>query len=225
MQHTIEENASHHAGLMDQIYKRQRFIYDASRKYYLLGRDQLITALNAPENSTILEVGCGTGRNLICTAKQYQSAAVYGVDISTEMLKTAGRSIYKANLAQRINLAKGDATNFNPQTTFGINQFDRIFISFSLSMIPSWQDALNHSLSLLNPAGELHIVDFGECDQLPKPFKTALYKWLALFHVHPIPNMPEKLQAIAKQNNCSCEVKFLYGAYSLLASFKKTPTQ
>ncbi len=33
---------------MDAIYRYQRFIYDASRKYYLLGRDRLIEELAPP---------------------------------------------------------------------------------------------------------------------------------------------------------------------------------
>ena len=43
------DGASHsskaHGGLMDAIYRRQRHIYDATRKYYLLGRDRLIADL------------------------------------------------------------------------------------------------------------------------------------------------------------------------------------
>lgn len=34
------------AALMDAIYRRQRHIYDASRKFYLLGRDGLIADLD-----------------------------------------------------------------------------------------------------------------------------------------------------------------------------------
>ena len=33
---------------MDAIYRRQRFIYDATRRYYLFGRDRLIGSLKPP---------------------------------------------------------------------------------------------------------------------------------------------------------------------------------
>ena len=33
---------------MDVIYRRQRFIYDATRRYYLFGRDRLIADLPRP---------------------------------------------------------------------------------------------------------------------------------------------------------------------------------
>ncbi len=35
-----------HAKLMDRVYRSQSGFYDLTRKYYLLGRDQLIEKLN-----------------------------------------------------------------------------------------------------------------------------------------------------------------------------------
>ncbi|HSO42957.1 MAG TPA: hypothetical protein VLR47_08995, partial [Rhodospirillales bacterium] len=63
---------------MDRIYRHQRHLYDATRKYYLLGRDQLIADLAPPEGGTVLEIGCGTGRNLIAAARAYPSASLSG---------------------------------------------------------------------------------------------------------------------------------------------------
>jgi len=37
-----------HAELMDSTYKFQRLIYDATRRYYLLGRDHLVEELKPP---------------------------------------------------------------------------------------------------------------------------------------------------------------------------------
>lgn len=207
--------------LMDKIYRNQRFIYNASRKYYLLGRDELISELSPPVGAKVLELGCGTGRNLICAAKRYTHCDFYGVDISTEMLKTAGNSIFRAKLQNNIHLAQGDATNFNPEIAFGEASFERIFISFSLSMIPEWQSVITNALLLLKPGGELHIVDFGECKQYPYLFRKALYGWLSLFHVHPIANFPFLLSDIAEQNDARSEIKNLYGSYSVKAVLKK----
>ena len=76
------------AARMDAIYARQRHFYDLTRKYYLLGRDALIDGLAPPTSPTILEVGCGTARNLIATARSWPDARCYGIDISAEMLVT-----------------------------------------------------------------------------------------------------------------------------------------
>ena len=54
-----------HGDLMDRLYRHQRHIYDLTRKYYLLGRDELIAELDPPPHGTVLEIGCGTGRNLL----------------------------------------------------------------------------------------------------------------------------------------------------------------
>ena len=42
------------AALMDRIYRRQRHVYDVTRKYYLLGRDELIEGLAPPADSRVL---------------------------------------------------------------------------------------------------------------------------------------------------------------------------
>src|ERR1700721_738184 len=52
------------AGLMDRMYRRQRHIYDLTRKFYLLGRDQMIDRLAPPPDARVLEIGGGTGANL-----------------------------------------------------------------------------------------------------------------------------------------------------------------
>ena len=74
---------------MNRMYRHQRHIYDASRRFYLLGRDTLIERLNPPAGGHVLELGCGTGRNLVAAARRYPLAAFYGCDISSEMLKSA----------------------------------------------------------------------------------------------------------------------------------------
>ncbi len=174
-----------HAGRMDAIYKSQRHIYDLTRKYYLLGRDRLINGLAPPPGGSVLEVGCGTGRNLILAARRWPEARLFGLDISEAMLETAAANIAKAGLSDRIRFAPADATHFVPQTLFGEAAFDRIFQSYTLSMIPNWQGALQEGVRHLASTGELHVVDFGQQEHLPAPFRKALFAWLARFHVEP----------------------------------------
>ena len=82
--------------LMDRIYRRQRHFYDLTRKYFLLGRDHLIRELQPPAGGSVMEIGCGTGRNLIAAARAYPEARLFGLDISSAMLATA-----RANIRQR----------------------------------------------------------------------------------------------------------------------------
>ena len=200
---------------MDAIYRRQRFIYDATRRYYLLGRDRLIGSLKPPLGGAVLEVGCGTARNLIRAAKRYPDARFYGIDISEAMLKSARTSVARRGLRSRVALGQGDATAFQPAALFGRDAFDRIYVSYSLSMIPPWQDALKHAMSQLAPRGELHIVDFGEFAGYPAILRHAQLAWLRRFSVVPIPGMQAKIAALAEEAGLTATAESLYGGYAI----------
>jgi S-adenosylmethionine-diacylgycerolhomoserine-N-methlytransferase len=183
--------------LMNRIYRHQRYIYNATRKYYLLGRDRLIAEIGAGEGARVLEIGCGTGRNLIMTARKYPGALCFGIDLSTEMLDSATRAIARAGLASRVRVAHADATQFDPESLFDVGQFDRIFISYSLSMIPPWQSVIDGAMAHLAPGGELRIVDFGGQERLPAVFRRLLWRWLNAFHVTPRDDLEAVLTARA----------------------------
>jgi S-adenosylmethionine-diacylgycerolhomoserine-N-methlytransferase len=183
------------ADLMNRTYRRQRHIYDFTRKYYLLGRDRMIAQLLPKDGERVLEIGCGTGRNLIAAARRYPRAQFFGVDVSTEMLASAVRAIARAGMSSRIRVAHGDATRLDPAAWFGTAQFERIFISYSLSMIPDWRTVLDAAISCLAPGGELHIVDFGGQEGLPAAFRRSLRRWLALFHVAPCDELEGALRS------------------------------
>src|SRR6202047_808288 len=118
---------------MNRMYRRQRHIYDGTRRYYLLGRDQLIARLNPAAGATVLEIGCGTGRNLVLAARLHPEARFFGIDVSTEMLTSAIAAISRAGLAGHVRVAHGDASSFDSKRLFGIAQFDHVMISYSLS--------------------------------------------------------------------------------------------
>src|SRR5207248_267479 len=66
-----KSEAPDHAALMDKVYRRQRYFYDFTRKYYLFGRDRAIHELRLPAGARLVEVGCGTARNLVRIARRY----------------------------------------------------------------------------------------------------------------------------------------------------------
>lgn len=181
-----------HAALMDEVYRGQRHIYDFTRKYYLFGRDTLIQGLDARAGMRVLEVACGTGRNLAKIAKAWPGVRLFGLDISAEMLKSA-----RAALGAEARLGEGDACAFDPQGLLGEPAFERIVLSYSLSMIPDWEGAFDHAAGQLAPGGQLHIVDFGDLGGMPGPFAAGLRVWLAKFHVTPRAAMPAVAARIA----------------------------
>jgi len=203
-----------HGALMDQVYKNQRHIYDLTRRYYLLGRDRLIAELAPPVDGTVLEVGCGTGRNLITAAYLNGKARYYGMDISNEMLETARANAARSSHGKSILFAQGDATCFDPKAAFGIEKFDRVFMSYTISMIPVWKDAIADALRHVAPGGSLHVVDFGQQERLPGWFRSGLFKWLELFHVSPRADMQDVLAAAAKNAGATLTFTPLYRGYA-----------
>lgn len=171
---------SDHAALMDRVYRWQRPIYDLTRKYYLFGRDRLIRELDAKPGMAVLEIGCGTGRNLAMVGCTWRGVRLHGLDISSEMLREARRKLGRASV-----LALGDATRFDAQALLGREGFERVMLSYALSMIPDWQAALAQAAATVAPGGSLHVVDFGDCAGLPRPLRALLTGWLARFHVTP----------------------------------------
>jgi S-adenosylmethionine-diacylgycerolhomoserine-N-methlytransferase len=191
---------------MNRMYRRQRHIYDGTRRYYLLGREKLIAGLQPAAGASVLEIGCGTGRNLVLAARLYPDARFFGIDVSTEMLTSAISAISRRGLADRIRVAHGDGTAFDPQTLFGARSFDHIFISYSLSMIPGWRRVLKEAASRLKPGGRLHIVDFGNQERLPAMARALLRRWLAMFDVKPRDDLARVLSAMA--DSTSADLKF-----------------
>jgi len=203
--------------LMDRIYRRQRHIYDLTRKFYLLGRDGLIAGLSPPPDAGVLEIGCGTGRNLIKLARTYPNTLCYGLDVSAVMLETASNAIARAGLSNRIRLAHADASSFDPLVLFGRAFFDRVVFSYTLSMIPPWREALRRAAACLSPTGSLHVVDFGDQASSPPLFRAALEGWLALFHVTPRLSLAAALTDVARTRGLRCRTISSFRGYALCA--------
>ena len=213
----LNAQSESHAKSMDRIYRRQRHIYDVTRAYYLLGRDGLLDDLALKAGESVLEIGCGTGRNLVGAAKRYPQARLYGLDISREMLQSAGSALQRASAESRVRLAIADATKFDAAALFGAAQFDCVYFSYTLSMIPNWHGAIAQAVQVLKPGGRLHVVDFGGCENLPRPFKSVLKIWLGKFQVSPREGLEAGLQEIAACAGAHLQVSRPYRGYAIQA--------
>ncbi|MBB93950.1 MAG: SAM-dependent methyltransferase [Rhodobacteraceae bacterium] len=209
----MTETSQAHDRLMDDIYRYQRRIYDVTRKYYLLGRDELIDRMDPAPDAHILEIACGTGRNLDRIDQRYPGRHLYGLDISEEMLTSA-----RTKLGDRAMLAQGDACWFAPQALFGRDGFDHVVLSYSLSMIPDWQSAITEALRHTAPGGHVHIVDFGDQGDLPGGFRTLLHAWLARFHVTPRDDLGAVLQVLSGDRPVTVDHGWLYRRYAQIAT-------
>ncbi len=206
---------------MDRMYRWQKYIYDFTRKPYLLGRDKLIGELSPPDGGRVLEIGCGTGRNLVMAARHWPRARFYGSDVSGEMLERAEWNIARAGMGERVTLVQADATETGARPLFGEMAFERIYFSYTLSMIPGWHAALEKAIGQLAPGGALLIADFGDMREWPDLPRRGLAAWLNLFDVEPRTGLEAALRSLAREHGLCCDFVRLYGGYAFLAALRK----
>lgn len=206
---------------IENIYKWQTSFYDFFRKYYLFGRDDTIFSLNL-KNQNVLEIGSGTGRNLILLAKLYPSCQFYGIDLSPSMLKYAKSRIHKEKLSHCISLHFGNAGEIDTFKQINNSEkMDKILFFYSLSMMDNPVNALKNSLSFLSKKGELYIVDFSSHNQMPKLFSAIHKKWLRLFHVEYKKEVFDYLKTLTEENMGNLEYFSSIGNYYEVLKFRK----
>ena len=202
---------------MDRMYRMQRYFYDLTRKYYLLGRDQLLDDMNIQRGERVLEAGCGTARNLIVLAKRHPDAMFYGLDASAAMLETAQAKADAAGV-KNVVLKTALADDFTADGTFELSEkFDKIFFSYSISMIPPWRESIENALNNVKRGGEVFIVDFYDQRDLPGPFRSFLKWWLMKFHVKFWPELMPYLESLPH----NVVIRPLFRRYSFIASIKQ----
>ncbi len=180
---------------MNRTYRFQRHVYDVTRPIFLPGRDRLLRGITVSPGGAVLEVGCGTGRNLRVLARKLPEVDLYGLDISSEMLRTAATRL-PAALSPRVRFARAPAGQTDLREPFGrVRPFDAIVFSYSLSMMPDREAVLASALAALASRGAIHLVDFGGFENWPRPARRAALAWLAAWQVHPEPTGASILRA------------------------------
>jgi S-adenosylmethionine-diacylgycerolhomoserine-N-methlytransferase len=172
-----------HLQNVDRYYRFHSQIYDATRWSFLFGRTALIQQIpSLPANPHILEVGCGTGRNLIHLKQRFHDAQITGVDVSADMLDKARNKITDSSV--RLKKLRYGSGNLNKTS------FDLILLSYSLTMMgakhPQIMTRLKNDLA---PDGYLAVVDFHT-----SPF-SWFRKWMSINHVDFSGNLYPRLKA------------------------------
>lgn len=159
---------------LERYYRFHARIYDATRWSFLFGRADLVgrvAALRTPSN--ILEIGCGTGRNLARLARRFPRARLTGLDLSADMLARARRCLEPHG--DRIALVR---QAYVRPLSDDEPRFDLIVFSYCLSMIdPGWEQVVASAGLDLRPDGSIAAVDFHDS---PSP---SFRRWMGVNHV------------------------------------------
>jgi S-adenosylmethionine-diacylgycerolhomoserine-N-methlytransferase len=207
-------NADQQNKALKNYYKLHSRIYDATRWSFLFGRKAIVEHLAAQTDpQRILEVGCGTGKNLALLAKRFPKAHITGVDVSSDMLSVAQRKL--AHLGSRVSLIDQPY----PVSLSNSQKYDAILFSYALSMFnPGWDTAISAAIDDLNNGGTLAVVDFHNT-----PI-SAFRRWMGVNHVRMEGHLlPVLMQRTA---NPSHEIRRAYGGlwkYVLFSGRKPGP--
>ena len=144
-----------YANKLERYYKYHSRIYDATRWSFLFGRRQLLSEIpDLPPYPRILEVGCGTGKNIEVLEYLFPDAKIYGVDLSKDMLHKARLKTKDPEQITLLNKRYG-AKNLD------LEPFDLILLSYSLTMTgDKTESVLQQAYEDLKPKGTVAVVDF-----------------------------------------------------------------
>lgn len=124
-----------HAERMDGQYRYQRHIYDLTRKYYLFGRDRMIARSGVPRDGTLPRGRLRHGPQ----SPARPPALSDGKALRPRHFR--GDACLCAGELSRRPWCRSCRWPMPPRSrpNLGVEGFDRIMISYALSMIPDWE--------------------------------------------------------------------------------------
>jgi demethylmenaquinone methyltransferase/2-methoxy-6-polyprenyl-1,4-benzoquinol methylase len=172
--------------------------------------------LGLKRGDSVLEIGCGTGRNLPYLREAVGAGGqVYGVDLSAGMLARA-HDLTEANNWANVSLVQADAAEY-----VAPRPLDAILFGLSYNTMPHHLTVLRHALTQLRPGGRLVIMDAkvppGLGGRLILPLSVWLMKLTVLGnpHIRPWDHLAPLTEDFVMQ-------EFLLGSYYICRGTKSS---
>ena len=208
------KNICSHEDKLNQFYKSQAALYDAYRQNMLHGKKKLIPSIPFNNDDALLILAGGTGDILDHMPYANKFKKIVLVDLCGELLKIAKE---KRGSIQNLDIVHHDATTF-----VSAEKFDKIIITYSLTMIPCWMKAIDIIKKNLKDGGYLGVSDFtvSPDSNIFEKINGNLYK--NMFKKDGVflnENHIKVLDAEFERVNCYIE----YGGFPLTPSLFKCP--
>jgi ubiquinone/menaquinone biosynthesis C-methylase UbiE len=178
-------------------------------------RRNAVDRLKLRPGDRVLEVGCGTGRNLPFLHDAVgPTGRVYGVDLSPGMLSKAHDLRIRHRWAN-VHLNQGDAVDY-----VAPEALDGVLFSLSYNTMPHHRAVLNHVWNQLRPGGSLVIMDAkpppGRGGEFILPFSVWLMKHTVLGNPYIQP-----WKDLAVMTDDFEMEEFLFGSYYICRGAKR----
>jgi S-adenosylmethionine-diacylgycerolhomoserine-N-methlytransferase len=192
-----------HAERLQAFHAPQARLYDQFRERLLHGRAELIERLSPAPGMTVVELGGGTGRNLLFFGERLRDLE------SLEIVDLCPALLDQARLRTRdlpnVRVVEANATSYQPAAPV-----DCVYFSYSLTMIPDWRAAVDNALAMLKPNGQLGAVDFYVSAARPHAggvrhgLFTRLFwpRWFAHDGVSLTPDHLQSLRRLVPKHRC-----------------------
>ena len=177
---SLQANGMGSGAMFDAIASR----YDLLNRIISLGVDQrwrrlTVDSLRIDGPAKVLDLATGTADLALLIARRCPEATVVGVDPSVNMLEIGRQKVAKKGLAERIELAEGNALAL----PFEDDTFDAATIAFGIRNVPDRPQGLRELARVVRPGGRVAILELSEP-------RAGLMGALARFHVHHVvPNL------------------------------------
>jgi demethylmenaquinone methyltransferase/2-methoxy-6-polyprenyl-1,4-benzoquinol methylase len=173
---------------IEKLYSRQAKRYDWTEKIYrLFGfreekyRRAVIAVLDLQEGDTVIDLGCGTGKNFEQILQKIgRTGILIGVDLTAAMLAQAQKRIDK-NDWQNVTLVHTDVADYEFPVQFPA---DGILSTFALSFSADYAQVIQRSAAALaEKSGTFAVADMCWSDNLPRWLMWIGTKFAAPFGV------------------------------------------
>jgi len=178
-------------------------------------RARAVERLDLKPGDRVLEIGCGTGRNLSFLQHAVgPTGRVHGVDLSPGMLARA-RALCERNGWDNVELIESDAVDYTPP-----EPLDGVLFGLCYNTMPHHLAVLRHALDQLRPGGRVVIMDAklppGLGGDLVLPFSLWLMKRTMLGN--PLIRPWEDLARLT--DRCDME-EFMFGSWYIARGIKR----
>ncbi len=197
----FEEKTAPQQQTMRRYYRWQSIIYDLTRWTFLFGRNEILNRLpirNDLKTMRLVEVGCGTGRNLKRLAGRHPHLLLTGLDVSADMLRRAAKAT--AMYSRRILLLEKPYEQF---LTRPEQAPDIILFSYALTMFnPGWEQAIRQAHTDLPDGGYVAVADFHDT-------RSGTFRWwMGKNHVRMDGHLLPLLESTFTVEYCSVRTAF-----------------